>query len=193
VAGRWANTRPADAARWLQGASVDWWFAGGWAIDLWLGRQTREHSDLEIGCFRSDLPSFAGVFSGWDVCIARNKQLQPHDLRDAPPDPPFSLWLKQPGSALWSFEILAEERLGERWLYRRDPRVERRADQLTIRRKGHRIVVPEVQLLYKAKDPRPKDAADFAAVAPTLAAGAKSWLRHALSVAHPNHPWIDAL
>ena len=32
-----------------------WWgIAGGWAIDLWLGEQTREHHDIEVVVRRDD-------------------------------------------------------------------------------------------------------------------------------------------
>src|SRR5690349_16504078 len=39
-----------------------WWIAGGWAIDLFLGRVTREHSDLEIGIWRDDQPKIQSIF-----------------------------------------------------------------------------------------------------------------------------------
>ncbi|WP_419893509.1 nucleotidyltransferase domain-containing protein [Oceanobacillus kimchii] len=32
----------------------DWFFAGGWAIDIFLGKETRDHPDIEIGIFRED-------------------------------------------------------------------------------------------------------------------------------------------
>ena len=31
-----------------------WFIAGGWAIDLFLGKETREHKDIEIAIFRKD-------------------------------------------------------------------------------------------------------------------------------------------
>ena len=31
-----------------------WFFAGGWAIDLFLGKETRKHSDIEIAILRND-------------------------------------------------------------------------------------------------------------------------------------------
>src|SRR5690348_7257001 len=30
-----------------------WFVSGGWAIDLFLGRVTREHEDIEVGILRS--------------------------------------------------------------------------------------------------------------------------------------------
>lgn len=39
----------------MRDVSVTWRIAGGWAIELFVGRSVRDHSDLEIGCFRPDV------------------------------------------------------------------------------------------------------------------------------------------
>src|SRR4029077_2495242 len=44
----WEPWTPATAARALAGVEVPWCVVGGWAIDLFLGRETRHHEDLEI-------------------------------------------------------------------------------------------------------------------------------------------------
>ena len=44
---------PDQAARALEGVSAPWAVAGGWALDLWHGMQTREHEDLEIAVRRA--------------------------------------------------------------------------------------------------------------------------------------------
>jgi hypothetical protein len=31
-----------------------WALCGGWAIDAWLGRQTREHGDVDVSVFLQD-------------------------------------------------------------------------------------------------------------------------------------------
>lgn len=195
MAGRWADTGPAQLAGWFAACPVPWWVAGGWALDLWLGRQTRPHSDIEAGCFRGDLPALAGLFGDWDVRIARNKQLTPYDLASPPPDPPFSLWLRRRGSAVWDFEVLVEERIGDRWVYRRDRRVSLPLARLTVpdANGACRLIAPQVQLLYKAPAMREKDAADFEAVRPQLSAAARGWLKRALTDAHPGHVWIARL
>lgn len=33
---------------------ISWGIAGGWALDMHLGRKTREHSDIEVVIFRED-------------------------------------------------------------------------------------------------------------------------------------------
>jgi hypothetical protein len=48
-------------------------------------------------------------------------------------------------------------------------------------------ISPEIQLLYKAKDPRPRDQTDFKRIVPQLDPGARAWLRDALG------GWIPAM
>jgi hypothetical protein len=43
---------PAAAA--MTRVGVPWAFAGGWAIDLWFGEQTRPHHDVEVVVHRRD-------------------------------------------------------------------------------------------------------------------------------------------
>ena len=57
------------------------------------------------------------------------------------------------------------ETIDDQWLFRRDARLCRPLS--TIGRQtedGLPYLAPEIQLLYKAKAPRPKDEADFARV-----------------------------
>jgi hypothetical protein len=52
---------------------------------------------------------------------------------------------------------------------------------------------PEIVLLYKASEPSPKNDADFAAVRSHLTQTASQWLREALEVIDPRHPWVPHL
>jgi hypothetical protein len=51
-------------ARLLDTFPGRWWVAGGWAIDAWIGRATREHEDLEISILREDQASFRSYLDG---------------------------------------------------------------------------------------------------------------------------------
>src|SRR5262249_42309219 len=44
----WDAWTPAEAARKLDGIDVPWRVSAGWAIDLFLGVERREHDDLEL-------------------------------------------------------------------------------------------------------------------------------------------------
>src|SRR5215204_800707 len=38
----------------LEGARLEHWFFGGWAVDLWVGRLTRPHDDIDVLVWRHD-------------------------------------------------------------------------------------------------------------------------------------------
>src|SRR3954452_6141795 len=44
----WEAWRPEDVTARLEGVEVPWRVSAGWAIDLFLGGERREHDDLEI-------------------------------------------------------------------------------------------------------------------------------------------------
>jgi hypothetical protein len=54
-------------------------------------------------------------------------------------------------------------------------------------------LVPEVQLLFKAKARRPQDDADFENVRAALEPAQRTWLAGALRIVHPGHPWTRHL
>ena len=100
------------------------------------------------------------------------------------------------------------------WVFRRDDRIRRPLRRMVARtRDGVPYLRPEGVLLYKAAGKaaarfpgraagmaatraagiRPKDQADFEAVAPDLDAESVRWLVDTLSSAYPGHPWISTL
>ena len=91
-------------------------------------------------------------------------------------------------------DVFREPHDGRTWICRRDPSI-RRPYADVVRRTGDGIpfVAPEIVLLFKAKQPRPKDEADADLVLPTLDPAQRTWLRAALDLVHPGHPWADRL
>ncbi|MGM0876923.1 MAG: nucleotidyltransferase domain-containing protein [Bacillota bacterium] len=43
-----------------------WFFTGGWAIDLFIGKQTRSHQDIDIALFRNDQHSLKEYLNDWE-------------------------------------------------------------------------------------------------------------------------------
>jgi len=186
MSGRWRDTSPEELADWLSGATMPWGIAGGWALDLWQGNVSRPHSDIEISCFFADLPALLPVLDRFEIAIARNKQLTTYEPGSTLPAPPFSLWLRRHGETLWDFEIVAEAELGGQWAYRRETSIRRpMATVFTRATSGWPIIAPEIQLLYKCKQPRDKDLLDLTRYVPALDAAARLWLRSAVTAAHP--------
>nr|WP_295892073.1 hypothetical protein [uncultured Devosia sp.] len=194
MAGRWRETSPIELADWLADVPAQWAFAGGWALDLWAGINSRSHSDIEITCLRADLQALAGALPGFEIVVAQNKQLSPWRA-NVPPQLPFSLWLRRHGETLWDFEIVAEAHSSNTWRYRRDERIALPLDRAVLTTAdGWRVIAPEIQLLYKCKEPRDKDLADLQLFLPLLAPDARDWLRAAVATAHPQMtPALEAI
>lgn len=57
----------ASAADALDSAGLEHWFFGGWAVDLWAGRETRAHEDIDVLVRRTDeaLVDAALTAAGW--------------------------------------------------------------------------------------------------------------------------------
>jgi hypothetical protein len=62
-------------------------------------------------------------------------------------------------------------------------------NEVVQKRDGLPRVNPAVQLLWKAKDPLPKDEIDLANVLPLLPPDERAWLQAAIGLAHPDCPW----
>jgi hypothetical protein len=194
AAGVWQQVHPSEAAQWLSGLGNPWWIAGGWAIDLFLGRQSRSHKDLDIGILRRDALRVTSALAGYEFFEVKDGILTPLNPRTPPQADVNSLWARPASSAPWALQILLDDARGESWIFRREPRIELPLS-IAIRRHSNHIpyLAPEVQLLYKARAVREQDQADFNIAAPRLAAGARAWLRASLEISDPKHPWLESL
>jgi hypothetical protein len=89
---------------------------------------------------------------------------------------------------------MIDEADGAVWYSRRDARIRRPVTTLGTRSSGLPHLLPEVQLYYKAKNPRPKDEVDFAAVLPLLTQEQRGWLADAIGLTlGESHPWLSTI
>jgi Aminoglycoside-2''-adenylyltransferase len=191
---RWEPLSPQQVAERLRGLAVPWWIAGGWALDLHLGHETRAHHDIEIAVYRGDEEAVRTHLRGWEFFIAESGSFTP--WRDGMPLPKeaHELWSRERGHEAWQLEMLIEERAGPRWTYRRDPQVGLNARDLgRVSADGMPYVRPDVQLLYKSKQPRPSDETDFLTVLPRLDPAERAFLAAALWTVSPGHRWLERL
>jgi hypothetical protein len=185
----WERLHPRDVAGLLMGLDAHWWIAGGWALDLFLGTETRDHGDVDVAILRRDQLALRDLLRTWDLRYATpERTLVPWDGQRLAL-PIHGVWARRSHepSAPWTFEVLLNEHDGDRWVYRRDARVSRRVADLGEERDGIPFLRPEVVLLYKSQHP---DDADFETVLPHLDEAARAWLRGALG---PRHPWLERL
>jgi len=189
---RWRDSAPTEVGSWLAATKPPWWIAGGWAVDLHLGRQTRPHADLDAGCFREDLAELRRSMVGWEFYVAREGTLARLEPGAAPAAGANSVWCYPSGAYEWWLQIVLDERDGPDWVFRRCPRVRRPTGELTLAAPdGTRYLRPEVQLLYKAKAAQEKDEADLEALLPVLGRGERGWLANALEAWDPGHHWLS--
>ena len=55
-----------SASSALDAADLEHWFFGGWAVDLWVGRLTRPHDDIDVLVWRRDESRIAEALTSAD-------------------------------------------------------------------------------------------------------------------------------
>jgi hypothetical protein len=188
---RWRSIHPTEVAGYLRSLCAPWWVAGGWALDLFVGMQSRPHKDLDVGILRRDVLRVLPALSSWEIFEVKDGVLTRLRAGDAPRTNVNSLWCRPGDDANWTFELMLDESEEDRWIFRRERTIQRPLS-LFIRRdpSGIPFLAPEIQLLYKASPIRVEDQADFDQVAPRLDPDARTWLRAALTRVYPRHEWL---
>jgi hypothetical protein len=183
-----------EAQRLFDPLRIPWWIAGGWAVDVHLQRQTREHADVDVSILRRDHRKLRTLLDEFDIRVAHDGALLPCAGDELAPEY-HQFWARRRGDEAWAFEVLLEDHAGAQWLYRRDHRIKLPLERFGTRDvKGVPYVAPEVALLYKSnRHDLGRNAADFASAVSALTTDARAWLRDALSLVQPGHPWIEDL
>ena len=74
---KWEPTSPAQIRQLLADLTIPWWIAGGWAIDLFVGRQTRSHGDMDVEILRRDQLIMQRYLAQWDLYKTNQPGLKP--------------------------------------------------------------------------------------------------------------------
>jgi hypothetical protein len=171
-----------------------WGICGGWAIDLFLGRETRTHSDVDVAILRADQRALYAYLEprGWTLERAVAGDLIPWMAHEYIELPVHTIWCKNPVATPDFLEILFNEAAGGVFLFRRDPAIRLPLSRaFTTSPGGLPVLAPEVALLYKSNAPTlPKNHADFQHAWPLLSPEARAWLAAALLRTDPMHPWL---
>ncbi|MHA2273863.1 MAG: nucleotidyltransferase domain-containing protein [Candidatus Hodarchaeales archaeon] len=146
-----------------------WFVAGGWAIDLHLNYVTRPHEDVEIIILRQDQLVLQEFLADWDF----QKVI-----------PPAKRGLREPWKKVKE----------KKWVFRRDHRIVLPFSKIgLVSPLGIPYLCPEIVLLYKTKYRKKKDYFDFEKIVSHLDDEGRQWLRSAIEIHSPSHPWLERL
>ncbi|MFW9915306.1 MAG: nucleotidyltransferase domain-containing protein [Candidatus Thorarchaeota archaeon] len=175
-----------------------WFIAGGWAIDLHLNHVTRPHEDVEIAILRQDQLVLQEFLGNWDF-----QKVIPPAKRGLRESWETGEWLEKPVHEIHatrsegdvrSLEILLNEVKGDIWVFRRDHRISLPLSKMgRVSAFGVPYLSPEIVLLYKTKYRKKKDDLDLENVVSHLDDAGRQWLRSAIEIHSPSHPWLDRL
>jgi hypothetical protein len=193
---KWEDFDPSRLSSLMRGFDAPWWVAGGRALDLWMGRETRAHRDVDVAVMRADQKHLHEAFGGWELYYATtDHRLVPYRSECWLEVPLHGVWARPASDAPWLCEFLLNEHDGQQWVYRRNRAVRKPLAEVGVMAStgGVPILVPEIVLLYKAHELTEKDEVDFRRALPHLTASRKAWLLGALDETRPNHPWARRL
>jgi hypothetical protein len=116
----------------------------------------REHADIDVLVLRRDQLMVQQALAGWQ-CQAADPpgSLRPWRPGELLPLGVHDIWCRPGPASPWRIQFMLDECVGTDWVSRRDRRIRRPVDGLgSITDEGIPYLAPEVQLFYKAKDPR---------------------------------------
>jgi hypothetical protein len=144
---------------------------------------------MDVSILREDAPLLGHLLEGWDLHGAHAGVLTPWRPVTEPPE--SSIWCRKSPERPWGLQVMFDEGTPGEWICHRHGDIHLALDQVLLRSPdGIAYLRPEVQLLLKAKDTRPKDDADFATVFPLLSPAPRRWLVDALRRYYPEHRWL---
>jgi L-amino acid N-acyltransferase YncA len=173
-----------------------WWIAGGWAIDLYLKKQTRPHDDIDVLVRREDQLEIQDLLAEWDLWVADPPgTLKPWAKGEFLKKGLQDIWGRKTPKDPWQILIMLFDTENGDWIFKGDESIRRSLSSVTIKTKeGLSFLAPEVQLLYKSKSLQPKDQQDFENVLPALSKEQLSWLKQTFTIVYKdNHPWLDRI
>ncbi|MFD1176012.1 nucleotidyltransferase domain-containing protein [Paenibacillus puldeungensis] len=170
-----------------------WFVAGGWAIDLAVGKATREHKDIDICVFREDANYTINYFKDWDIKVAipGEHRLERVDQITDVVLPRYCLHLFKDNEFL---EILLTERVREEVVFRKNSEIRMSIKDFSKHQENIPFVNPVWQLLFKSLNTREEDEHDFMTYINEVNDDySKKWLFQKLKDIKGNQKWIEEL
>lgn len=131
VSGPWDPLPLSVVADLMARTERPWLIAGGHAIDLFVGRTTREHADIDVLLLRRDQQAVHEVLPGWETFAADPPgQLRPWPAGEILPDGVHDIWCRPDPGSPWQLQFMLDEAEGDLWVSRRNAQVRRPLGEL---------------------------------------------------------------
>jgi hypothetical protein len=155
---RWRPAGPSEVAALLRAVSAPWWIAGGYAIELAVGRSLRPHADIDVLLLRCHQMAIQQALAGWDWwAVDPPGMLRSWDAGESLAAHVHDAWCRPAPDRPWRIQAMLDESAGPDRVSRRNPGIRRPVAQLgMVSAEGIPYLAPEVQLFYEAKHPRPQ-------------------------------------
>lgn len=192
---KWQALSLEAAVELFRDAPFEWAVAGGYCVELFIGRSYRSHEDVDILVFRDQQRAVQRWLSHWCLYAAD----PPGQLRrwiddEYLPIGVHDIWAHRPDSDAWQFQLMIAEHDGADWFYRNDSSIRGRRADLIAHYRELPCVRIEIQLFYKSRGKRTKDEEDFERCLPLLNADQKRALALLISKKFPDgHRWLPRL
>ncbi|MBK3493629.1 hypothetical protein JFL43_01855 [Viridibacillus sp. YIM B01967] len=191
----WESINVTEIYKLFSTIPINWGIAGGWALDLHLGKQSRVHDDIDVIILREEqLTTYNHLSDDWMLYKAENGKLvlwQEGEFLKTTND----IWVSKSSSSPWVFQIMLVETEQQSWIYSREKSIRRRLEDIFLRTDEEiPYLRPEIQLLYKggSSNVREKDFKDLQIMLPYLLPEQRDWLKMNLKRQFPTgHSWLD--
>ena len=196
--------RPVKRVADLMATFRPWWaLCGGWAVDAWIGQQTRDHVDIDIVTFVDDQRAVFEQLADWNLiahdALVDQETKDPWDGRQLV----LPAHVHAHSDNDLELEVLINERSHDDWFLSAEPPIVVPISNATaLSAWGIPTVVPEILLFYKGTayfgdvemtKRRSHDDVDFETLRDRLDRDERTWLRDSISRLYPNHPWLERL
>ncbi|MCL2446146.1 MAG: hypothetical protein FWD06_05215 [Oscillospiraceae bacterium] len=197
---------------------IDYAICGGHAIDLFVGKKTRPHKDLDLVVYWEDRDRLVAhmLADGWDVYEpCGTGYLHKINAVDDQLRIKMNIWCVQSSNPHYTFtehekdmyavafddaeqteldfiEFLFNTRQDGAFLFARNHDIKRSLNKAILHANGVPYLAPELVLLYKSQPAdHTENQLDFECAAVKLNAEQRAWLQHALAVLFPDgHKWL---
>jgi len=186
------------AIKIFQTCDIQWAVCGGWAIDLYLNQQTRDHKDLDLTIKRIDQLQMQDFLlsNGWTLKKVESGKLYDWEQGDYLKLPVHNVWCSHPDFSAHYVEVLFSEVDEMHYKFRCNQNIQLPIARAFISSPSNiPILAPEIILLFKAKtsDDNPDYQHDFEVTLPVLATAQREWLSQAIRNVSGNHNWLNSL